>query len=91
MVLRKIIALKRDEVTGEWKRLLNGELKGLCSKELFADSINEIIQVTDIHKHLHRGPRVYAVLLCYIIYSTVFFLPFFVLVFTERQSFVNEK
>jgi len=49
MVLWKIIGLKGDEMTGEWERLQNGELKGLCSKELFADIINETIQVTDNH------------------------------------------
>jgi len=40
MVLRKIIGLKRDEMTGEWKTLQNGELKELCSRELFVNSIN---------------------------------------------------
>jgi len=30
-VLRKIFAPKRDEVTGEWKRLLKEELHDLCS------------------------------------------------------------
>jgi hypothetical protein len=29
-VLRRIFGLKRDEVTGEWKRLHNEELYGLC-------------------------------------------------------------
>ena len=90
-VLRKIIRLKRDEVTGEWKRLHNGVRKGLCLRELFADRINETIQVTDNHKRLHRGPRVHGVLLYYIIYSTVFFFSFLFLVFMERQSFENKK
>jgi hypothetical protein len=30
-VLRKIFGPKKDEVTGEWKRLHNGELHDLCS------------------------------------------------------------
>jgi len=68
VVLRKIIGLKRDEMTWEWKRLEKGELKGPCSMELFADSISETVLETDIHKHSHRGPRVHAVLLYYIIY-----------------------
>jgi hypothetical protein len=28
-VLRRIFGPKRDEVTGEWRKLHNGELKGL--------------------------------------------------------------
>jgi hypothetical protein len=30
-VLRKISELKRDEVTGEWRKLYNEELHDLCS------------------------------------------------------------
>jgi hypothetical protein len=30
-VLRRIFGLKRDVVTGEWRRLYNGELNDLCS------------------------------------------------------------
>jgi hypothetical protein len=30
-VLRRIFGPKRDEVTGEWRKLLNGELHNLCS------------------------------------------------------------
>jgi hypothetical protein len=30
-VLRRIFEPKRDEVTGEWKKLRNEELNGLCS------------------------------------------------------------
>jgi len=30
-VLRRIFGPKRDEVTGEWKRLHNKELNDLCS------------------------------------------------------------
>jgi hypothetical protein len=30
-VLRRIFGLKRDEVTGEWRRLSNEELNDLCS------------------------------------------------------------
>jgi hypothetical protein len=30
-VLRKIYGPKRDEVTGEWRKLHNGELYNLCS------------------------------------------------------------
>jgi hypothetical protein len=29
--LRKIFELKRDEVTGEWRKLYNKELHNLCS------------------------------------------------------------
>ena len=65
-------------MTGEWKRLHNGELKGLCSRELFADIINEIIQVTDTHKHLHLGSRVHAV--CMVLSFSFFFF----LLFMER-------
>jgi hypothetical protein len=31
MVLRKIFGPKRDEVTGEWRKLYNEELRGLYS------------------------------------------------------------
>ena len=31
MVLRRIFGPRRDEVTGEWRRLLNEELNDLCS------------------------------------------------------------
>jgi hypothetical protein len=31
MVLRKLLGSKRDKVMGEWKRLHNKELYGLCS------------------------------------------------------------
>jgi hypothetical protein len=31
LVLRRIFGPKRDEVTGEWRRLHNKELYGLCS------------------------------------------------------------
>jgi len=31
MVLRRIFGPRRDEVTGEWKRLHNEELNDLCS------------------------------------------------------------
>jgi hypothetical protein len=31
MVLRRIFGPRRDEVTGEWRRLHNEELKDLCS------------------------------------------------------------
>jgi hypothetical protein len=35
MVLRRIFGRKRDEVTGEWRRLLNEELNGLyCSPNI---------------------------------------------------------
>jgi hypothetical protein len=30
-VLRRIFGPKRDEVTGEWRKLLNEELRDLCS------------------------------------------------------------
>ena len=30
-VLRRILGLKRDEVTGEWRKLHNEELNDLCS------------------------------------------------------------
>ena len=30
MVLRRIFGLRRGEVTGEWRRLHNGELNDLC-------------------------------------------------------------
>jgi len=30
-VLRKIFGFKRDEVTGEWRKLHNEELNDLCS------------------------------------------------------------
>ena len=30
-VLRRIVGLKRDEVKGEWRKLLNGELNDLYS------------------------------------------------------------
>ena len=42
------------------------------------DGINETIEVTDSHRHLHRGPRVHAVLFYYIIYCmAVCLLSFF--------------
>jgi hypothetical protein len=31
MVLKRIFGLKRDKVTGEWRRLYNEELYDLCS------------------------------------------------------------
>jgi hypothetical protein len=31
MVLRRIFGAKRDEATGEWRKLHNGELNGLYS------------------------------------------------------------
>ena len=31
-VLRRIFGLKRDEVTGEWRKLHNEELNDLCSQ-----------------------------------------------------------
>jgi hypothetical protein len=39
-VLRKIFGLKRDEVTGEWRKLHNEELRDLYS----SPSINRIIK-----------------------------------------------
>jgi hypothetical protein len=41
MVLRRIFGPKRDEVTGEWRKLHNEEIHDLY----FSPSINRIIQV----------------------------------------------
>ena len=40
-VLRKILGLKRDEVTGEWKRLRNEELSDLY----FSPNIIRVIRI----------------------------------------------
>jgi hypothetical protein len=34
-VLRRIFGLRRDEVTGEWRKLLYGEFNDLCSSPIF--------------------------------------------------------
>ena len=34
-LLRRIFGLKRDEVTGEWRRLHNMELYALCHHQIF--------------------------------------------------------
>ena len=43
-VLRRIFGTKRDNVTGEWRRLYNGELNDLLAKYYLGDLIekNEI-------------------------------------------------
>jgi hypothetical protein len=38
-VLRRIIGLKRDEVTGEWRRLRNEELNDLYSSPKITQAI----------------------------------------------------
>jgi hypothetical protein len=44
-VLRKIFGLKRDEVTGEWRRLHNGELHNLYSSP---DIIRQIKTMSEV-------------------------------------------
>ena len=41
MVLRRIFGLRRDEVTGEWRRLLNEELNDLYGCETWSLTLRE--------------------------------------------------
>jgi hypothetical protein len=52
-VLRRIIGPKRDEVTGEWRKLHNGELRDLYS----SPSIIRIIRSRRMRRAGHVAPR----------------------------------
>jgi hypothetical protein len=46
-VLRRIFGPKRDEVTGEWRKLHNEELRDLCS----SPSVIRIIKTISVQNH----------------------------------------
>jgi len=63
MVLRRIFEPKRDEVTGEWRKLHNGELNDVYSSHSIVRVIkSKIVRWTEHVAHVGERRGVYRVL-----------------------------